>query len=396
MRDRKKARLWATIVIVVVIAALVGTYVLSIGVGGFGDAAAHATETDELGGGVYVVQLDENGNPVYDADGNPVIVLETPETEEEIESKKPSLTITSFPPAINVGEQTILTYESKNLPPDTIVYYESSDPNVATVSDDGTVTAVAPGEAWVCAIAGDVRSLEVLIKVSDPPPQGISIACEQLSGLAEGETAFDIKVGAILDFSYKIQPANARPSTKPAWTISNPEVAEWDASKRQFLATAAGETDLTVSVDGVSSAISFRITENENIVLVYVMKMLPYIILIVVVIVAVCVVVYIVKKERQKREKRALAKFKKAERERLEAEQRQRAQAQGGFAAQPAAQAAQMPPTAAQEAAVREKYEPPFQGQAVGATGRQGDTIHPAGKEPKGETDRPFTLDDIE
>ncbi|MDR1798129.1 MAG: Ig-like domain-containing protein [Clostridiales Family XIII bacterium] len=370
MRDRKKLRIGVIVLVVVLVAALTCTYVLSIA------DLAYATEDDGRGGGGMIdlgvddegYYVDANGQRVLDANGEPIKAAEAPEA--------PFLNITSPPATMDVGTQTVL-YLDTNLPEGSVIYWESSDPDVVTVGENGLVTAVAPGEAWIRAIAEEVRSSEIEITVNQPPPTGVKILCDEsaLSGLESGKTVFDIKIGDVFnDFSYELIPAGARQQGSPEWSLSNPDVATWNNSRKEFIATGAGETDLVLTIDGVSARITFRITENENLFAVYGKRILPYAIALVIVIVIVAVLISMANKEKEKRAK-AAARKRRAEQERAERERLQRQQQE----------AVPYSPVDGRASLIH--------GQGVGAR-RVDDTIQPNGDGPP--PDRPFTLDDIE
>jgi len=371
------------VIVIVIIAALAGTYVLSVTLNSPG-AAAYGTE-DPSGGGPMMA-VDENGNPIVDTPPQP----EAP--------KLPSLRITTDPPsAMDVGQTVDLTYELLNAPADTTATWSSSDPSIASVDENGTVKAVAPGEAWIAVTAGALKD-DVPVTVNEQSVQSVAIHIAELD-TSQGQMSFDIKAGDILHLSGQVTPVGAKFSGYKWSPLSNPDVATFNTSTREFIATKAGDTSITVTAGDHSAMVTFHITENENPLIVYIKNMLPYILLVVAAIIVLLIVIAALRGSARARRREA------SQRRKMQREREERAQAERIAAAQAAAN------TAAQNSYEQEGGDVPPAGQSVGAPAPAGSratiVFNPdagAAQPPrhsdtirlKEEAERPLSLDDIE
>lgn len=124
------------------------------------------------------------------------------------------------------------------------VVYTSSDNNIATVSETGLVTAVAPGEATITVSCGDVTknctvtcSFEVAAPTLPDVPQvdlpvvaaGFELNRSDFSLFKKGDT-WNLYSGSI-------------PENEITWTSSNPKVAT--VSKGKVTAVSAGKAVIT-------------------------------------------------------------------------------------------------------------------------------------------------------
>lgn len=123
-----------------------------------------------------------------------------------------------------------------------LVLWSSSNPRVATVNQDGTVTAIAPGEADITAISDDVLE-EATCKVH------VQIA---VTGVEIVENFLLLMPNITLNLSAAVVPGNAF-NQELEWTSENPSIATVDNEGKVVTVTgkAVGTTKIKVrSVDG--------------------------------------------------------------------------------------------------------------------------------------------------
>ncbi len=128
---------------------------------------------------------------------------------------------------------------------DAKITWTSSDTTVGTVDEDGLFTALAPGTTMVNAINGLVTGNAVVIVTS---PKLISIELTPVNPTINlGQTQQFTATGTYSDSTIKDLTATA------TWLSGNPEIATIATG----LATskAAGTTDITASIDGITSPV---------------------------------------------------------------------------------------------------------------------------------------------
>ncbi|MCR4809534.1 MAG: Ig-like domain-containing protein [Prevotella sp.] len=129
----------------------------------------------------------------------------------DIDLNKTSLTLLS-------GQEEKLTATVKpNNATNKTVTWSSSNHYVATVSSDGTVTAVAAGNAVITCMANDGSGVTATcdVTVTDPDPDPI--------GIAISPTSKTIEQGETFTATYTLTPSNA--TTKVTWSSDNESIA---------------------------------------------------------------------------------------------------------------------------------------------------------------------------
>ncbi|MBP5506050.1 MAG: Ig-like domain-containing protein [Bacteroidales bacterium] len=142
------------------------------------------------------------------------------------------------------GESAVLTVTITPADADEqTVTWKSSDPNVATVDENGKVTAKAEGSATITATCGDlVANCQVTVDKLIVPVESVSLNKTDLN-LTEGES---------FDLVATVNPEIATDKTV-SWKSSNDKVAEVDANGK-VTAKQAGEAFITAKA-GEKSAV---------------------------------------------------------------------------------------------------------------------------------------------
>ncbi len=194
-----------------------------------------------------VLLVDENGNIAAVGTGTAEITLSS--KDGKITASQ-TLEVKAVPTAITVPDALTLTAgESAKLetsvePSDAMavsVQYASSDEAVATVNEQGEVTAVAAGEATITAQIAD-PALSAECKVTVLPA---------VESVALNQTALTLQPGSTAQLTYTVSPADAK-AEDAVFASSDEAVATVDASGN-VSAVADGTATITVTVSGVSA-----------------------------------------------------------------------------------------------------------------------------------------------
>ena len=134
------------------------------------------------------------------------------------------------------------------------VRWSSSKPEVASVSNDGTVTAVSPGKAVIT-----VRTVD----------QGKTATCQvdvkgYVTGVSLSPTLLNLSVGNVRTLVATVLPADAL-NKSVTWSSSKPEVASVDGDGK-VTALASGMTTVTVTTQdgGYTASCTIIIVESTG------------------------------------------------------------------------------------------------------------------------------------
>ena len=114
------------------------------------------------------------------------------------------------------------------------IHYTSSNDNVASVSNDGRITAIGPGNATIRGTVGDIRA-EIRVTV-EVPFRNISIIMNR----------HVFSVGERAEFTIQVEPANA---TNATGTVSFSGAPVSSVGTNAFTCDAAGEVVITFTAD---------------------------------------------------------------------------------------------------------------------------------------------------
>ncbi|MDE5791256.1 MAG: leucine-rich repeat protein, partial [Muribaculaceae bacterium] len=114
------------------------------------------------------------------------------------------------------------------------IIWRTSDEQIASVDNDGIVTAIAVGEAIITALAADGSGIKAECKVTVNPTLVESIAINSATS--------SLKKGRTLELSASVAPATAT-NQEIIWSSSNPSIATVD-DKGNVTAISAGDVNI--------------------------------------------------------------------------------------------------------------------------------------------------------
>ncbi len=168
----------------------------------------------------------------------------------KVPAEKVTLDKTSV--TLKKGDSTKLkaTVSPSNTTEKNVTFY-SSDDNIATVSADGTVTAVKGGTATITALVGG-KSAKCTVTVT-----------VAMTGIkADGSTSRKATVGDKISLVVLRVPADATDVVTAKWTSSNPNVAT--VSNGTVTAVAPGEVTITATVNKWKVDYKFTVSEKTG------------------------------------------------------------------------------------------------------------------------------------
>ena len=173
---------------------------------------------------------------------NGSIVIVNSVVAEKITLDKTSVTLEK-------GKTTVLKATVTPENATTGVTFYSSDDDVATVSDDGTITAVKGGVATITALSGE-QSAKCTVTVSVP-----------MTGIkADGSTTRKMAVGEKINLTVLKVPADATDKVTAGWSSSNPEIATVKAG----VVTAVAVGEATITAKAGKWTVTYKITVAEK------------------------------------------------------------------------------------------------------------------------------------
>ena len=154
-----------------------------------------------------------------------------------------SATLTSFGQSVQL--EAVVQEIDGTVIPDAPVAWSSSDPDVASVSENGLVTAISNGGVWIRALSGDVSTISVITVMQAAASVAITPETATLSSV--GET---VQLETVV---YDAEGA-AIPDAPVMWSSDDPVVAAVDANGL-VTAVSNGSVQITAT-SGDASAIS--------------------------------------------------------------------------------------------------------------------------------------------
>ena len=198
--------------------------------------------------GTFEISLQ---NIVY-ADARTAEEVEYPITTEPqtitgtIETPLDSISLNKTETTIGVGsnEKLNVTYHPAETTDDKTATWESDNNAIATVDQNGNVTAVAPGDAVITATVGNLKA-SCTVHVTS-----------KLLSISINKSEVELAKGQTEQLSINYNPQNTTDSKEVTWESSNPEIATVDTNTGLVTAIENGTTTITATsaVDGVEPA----------------------------------------------------------------------------------------------------------------------------------------------
>ena len=172
-------------------------------------------------------------------------------TSETIAVEQITLSATSL--SLKLGDSRTLTATvTPSDATDSQVTWSSSDPSVATVSDQGEVTAVRAGNCTITATAGGKSATcTVTVSTQEIPVERITLSSTSLS-LKEGDSH---------RLTATVTPSDATDS-QVTWSSSDPSVATV-SDQGEVTAVRAGNCTITATAGGKSAACTVTVSAKE-------------------------------------------------------------------------------------------------------------------------------------
>lgn len=201
-------------------------------------AYAHSGRTDGNGGHKDNKNKSGLGSYHYHCGGHPAHLHESGICPY---ASKDTISVPNIPKSLNVGEETALEWTVTYYSGVSTVTWSSSDPDVLSVSDDGTLQALTQGNVTLTAqLYNGTKSFDISVK---------PVALKALILESPSET---INLGENLQLAATFQPENATDRAL-TWQTSDPSLATVDDSG-QVTALAAGVVTIAAQTDSGKTA----------------------------------------------------------------------------------------------------------------------------------------------
>lgn len=163
---------------------------------------------------------------------------------------------------ILVNTSTVLTAEYTNefgVISDTEFTWQSEDPSIATVNDDGMVTGITAGQTFVTVQGGGITSEQLQVTVVESANDVAKVLIEASKvGIAVDE------VLALQATAWNVANQQIDETAEAIWSVSDASIASIDANGN-LTGLSDGLVSVTASIDGVNSeALEFTVGTMER------------------------------------------------------------------------------------------------------------------------------------
>lgn len=149
-------------------------------------------------------------------------------------------------------ETLAVTYEPENTTDDRTVTWSTSDPEIATVDQNGTVKAVGVGSAKITAKADNDKIMAFCTVTVDAP----------LEQIVPDQTVLELVKGQKSTIKYTLDPEDTTDDKSVSFKSSEPEVARVDETTGEVTALKEGTATITLTgARNVSATVEVQVTE---------------------------------------------------------------------------------------------------------------------------------------
>ena len=204
-----------------------------------------------------VAAVDENGNVTALSAGNAVITAKADKMRRAqctvtVGDAVTAIALSCTQRVVQVGEGFVLDAALHENEATCRLTYASSDPEVAKIGADGTVTALHSGMATLTVTAHNGVSASCALAVTDGAPNAFSVS-ETMVQLALGDTCS-------LTSCYN----GDIPAYDAVYTSSHPETASVDERTGEIKANAVGYAVITATANNGMTAVSWVTVKEES------------------------------------------------------------------------------------------------------------------------------------
>ena len=236
--NRQVQQIVGIVVLLIIIIAVVVLVASSLKKSG-SDPAVSPSPSMSGSGGVNSVDGTATPDPINSADPEPT---PTPTPTPQVTVNSISLNRSDFTLS-SIGEQWTLTANVSPAGSGATLTWTSTDSSVATVDENGTVTAVNKGTATVTASVGDVKAECIVRVTASAPSGGGTTSGSTSSGMSLSHS--DVTISAASRESFKLSVSGATES--PSYSSSDTGVATVDGSGN-VTAVSSGTATVYVTV----------------------------------------------------------------------------------------------------------------------------------------------------
>jgi hypothetical protein len=183
---------------------------------------------------------------------------------EPAATKKPvSISFIRYPVTMSVGSKSTITYDLENAEAGAVVKWQSSDEEVATVDSDGTVRAIAEGDAKITASLDKAKkSITVSVTEDVIEPEAFMVEVDEFAADDLLLVKHSIAIGDKLHMRARVEPAGAKLEGKFEWNIERTDLG---VSSGAAVSEEAGGDPVRIDVEGENgeSAVLTAIGDGE-------------------------------------------------------------------------------------------------------------------------------------